>query len=316
MGAGVDRPHGGCMLTSSTTPRLVAGVDASDDAPKVVAVAAALAQQLDLELQLVHSVRADVRLTGLRPNSLAAGRELLRWLDPTNLASAHVVDDRPAARLLVAASQDAALVVVGSRDRGRLRKALFGSVSERVARDARAPVVVVPSASFSEGWLPRVVVCGVDASDRAASALETAARLTAALGSDLEIVHAGDYDDSFRATGLISEAAEARSEVVGRAIARARVDLSTLPTSMHLATGQPAAELAAAASRHSAESLIVVGSSGHGRLREAARTSTSSVLTSIARVPVVIVPTGASTPPVLHPRHTFGSQPAHAGREG
>ena len=48
-----------------------------------------------------------------------------------------------AGAVLVEASRRAALLVVGSRGRGRLAEALLGSVSEHCVRHAACPVVVV-----------------------------------------------------------------------------------------------------------------------------------------------------------------------------
>jgi len=48
------------------------------------------------------------------------------------------------------------LVVVGSRGRGRMRRALAGSVSGAVVRRARCPVMVVPSRRAAGGLMARV----------------------------------------------------------------------------------------------------------------------------------------------------------------
>ncbi len=54
-----------------------------------------------------------------------------------------VVTEGSAGEVLVQASGDADLVVVGSRGRGGLRGALLGSVSSHVAQHAPCPVVIV-----------------------------------------------------------------------------------------------------------------------------------------------------------------------------
>ncbi|MFO8076923.1 MAG: universal stress protein [Actinomycetota bacterium] len=60
----------------------------------------------------------------------------------------NVIADRRASRALVERSNDADLVVVGSRGRGGFSGLLLGSVSEQVARHAKAPVLVVRPSTF------------------------------------------------------------------------------------------------------------------------------------------------------------------------
>jgi nucleotide-binding universal stress UspA family protein len=92
-------------------------------------------------------------------------------------------------RALVEASDDAALVVLGSRGYGRIVGALLGSVAFGVAARARCPVVIVKDETMARPVAPehRVVV-GTDGSPEAASAVDFAADRAAAASATLEVV--------------------------------------------------------------------------------------------------------------------------------
>jgi|SRR5580693_7853924 nucleotide-binding universal stress UspA family protein len=62
----------------------------------------------------------------------------------------HAMTGLPAEEL-IQASQDAELVVVGSRGAGRLRRLMTGSVCAQVSQHARCPVVVIPAAAADAG---------------------------------------------------------------------------------------------------------------------------------------------------------------------
>lgn len=64
---------------------------------------------------------------------------------PTDVEITQEVAEGSPAYVLIDASHDADLVVVGSRGRGGFRSLLLGSTSHQVASHAHCPVVVVPS---------------------------------------------------------------------------------------------------------------------------------------------------------------------------
>jgi nucleotide-binding universal stress UspA family protein len=106
---------------------IVAGFDGSECGARALAVARTLAKETGADLRVVA----------------AAGGHRLE-LDPVReVAPDVVVDHRPPVEALVAESERADLVVVGSR--GLHGLAAVGSVSERVAHQAKSSVLVVRS---------------------------------------------------------------------------------------------------------------------------------------------------------------------------
>lgn len=105
--------------------RIVVGVDGSAEATRAALVGRALAD------------RFDARIT----NVCGLGGKLESAPDVLELEPRPVISDRPPTEALVAASRPADLLIVGSRGLHGLRA--LGSVSERVAHEARCSVLVV-----------------------------------------------------------------------------------------------------------------------------------------------------------------------------
>jgi nucleotide-binding universal stress UspA family protein len=207
-------------------PSIVCGVEASQASRSAVDVAAALAERLGHRLSLVHVARCaatfpdhDARLRahqrhfstqrGHRP--LESARALPAVAPETVVLSGSPVYALAAWSRL----PDVAMLVVGSRGRGRLPTLLLGGISGRLARAAHCPVLIVPSPDAAGRFLARrsgarTIVCAVDGSRESAGALKVAGDLADRMELDLRPVstvetlfrHAHDDDVLLLATGF------------------------------------------------------------------------------------------------------------------
>jgi nucleotide-binding universal stress UspA family protein len=129
--------------------RVVVGTDGSSTADAAVRFAAACAATSSAPLDVVtctggHQVddvdEHDLRRTAQRIAEQAAG--LAREAYP-DLGVTALTEDCPAERVLVDASSDAGLVVLGTRGRGAFEGMLLGSVSHAVIHGAQSAVAIV-----------------------------------------------------------------------------------------------------------------------------------------------------------------------------
>jgi len=282
--------------------RLVCGVDDSPAAANVVAVATQLAEVLGLRLTLVHSPHPGVFLVGPhRQAALDRGRALLDRLAPHVPAVDRVIEIGDPAQLLRAVLEDTgALGVVGSRGHGAAVAALRGSVSRALARSAPSPLVVVPPQATLTAAARAAVVCGVDGSVEAISALEAGAALARALDGRLIAVYVRPLTGAAAVpTSWVADRwqvpvddGRAALTIVERAVARLDADV---PTSFCVEAGDPAERLAAVA-RTQPSAILAVGSRGRGAVRAAVLGSVSSRLAATAASPVMIMPPAARHP--------------------
>ena len=124
--------------------------------------------------------------------------------------------------------------------------------------------------------MAETIVCAVDDSEAAVGVLDIARGLADALGARLLAVHAGGTQLGWDWAG---------------ASVRARLTEAGELPEVRLVQGSPAA-IMEEADREGAE-LLVVGSRGRGPVRSGLLGSVSREITSQARCPVVIVPSGA-----------------------
>jgi nucleotide-binding universal stress UspA family protein len=274
--------------------RILVPTDFSDHATAAVCYAAPLAVRFGAEVVLVHA-------TAERPpfDALPGSRDafILTYEENDRLARAALEDarashlggvdartrmafGRPAEAILEAAHASGAdMIVMGTRGRGGLGRAVLGSVAEAVIRRSDLPVLTVRSDSANDASRVTRILCPVDYSDAAAKAFRHALWFASAFDAELIALY-------FREDG----STEAEVE-------RLRDWLGDVPMSVHLTwlahRGDPATQVNEYARTHGID-LVVAGA--QRRRRGSVKStigSTTGGLTRHAPCPVLTVPAHA-----------------------
>jgi nucleotide-binding universal stress UspA family protein len=133
----------------------VVGVDGSPSSLAALEWAAAQAQLRGAQLEIVHAAfYRQVMLEALAPDMLDTEQSVLdraiaraRAVAPGTVVTGRICDPRPG-QALVAASEGAEMLVVGSRGLTGLKKLALDSASSECLRSALCPVVVVCPAAW------------------------------------------------------------------------------------------------------------------------------------------------------------------------
>lgn len=190
------------MKNERVTPgTIIVGVDGSEHAERALKWAAGQARLEGRQLTIVHAAGVgDIRSAawvGDEAVALSKTMETAQGVIRDALASTEAFhpdvevvgvpllgDPRP---VLVDLSQDAHLVVVGSRGRGTFSSMLLGSVSVSVAKHAHCPVVVTRPGQdvVAEGG----VLVGADGTAESLPVIEFAFRQASLRGVPLTVMH-------------------------------------------------------------------------------------------------------------------------------
>jgi nucleotide-binding universal stress UspA family protein len=223
---------------------------------------------------------------------LKALGEAERRAAPGSPAITSIVRIGPPAREILASAKTtaAALVVMGTQGLGGFRKLFFGSIAEKVLRDASVPVLAVPSPesadtggasnTASETSVPDidVVIASVELDDSAEAVIGHAVSFARAFGLPLILLHVVPPVEGMPRAVEAARAAERRHE----ANAQARLsqlagrvgsgqDLAATPEQLkevevEVRCGPAAEEIAAAAaSRHALVTISSGGDNAHHR---------------------------------------------------
>jgi nucleotide-binding universal stress UspA family protein len=135
------------------------------------------------------------------------------------LEEGHVADTL----LALTKSKSIDLVVVGTRGHRRIQRMLLGSIAEKLSRQSRCPVLVVPedAVSYDSKVTVRTILCPTNFSERSIAALKHTWQFAKAFSSHIILLHV--VDDS-----LLSRADRiARSTTVHERLSRLSSSLSS-----------------------------------------------------------------------------------------
>ena len=200
--------------------------------------------------------------------------ELVRVADPRDV--------------LLAVSQRAHLVVMGSRGRGPVRSLLLGSVGVAVTRRAACSVVVVRPGTPGPGGAG--ILVGVDGTERSLPTLDFAFRQASLRRSPLTVLHVfWDVRATVPRPLPESPAADLDEErlLLAESVSGLREKYPDVPVDLELAEGLPDDRLVRRSQRRS---MIVVGSHFGSAASEILFGSVTAWVIEHATCPVAVVP--------------------------
>ena len=198
--------------------------------------------------------------------------------------------------LAFAAEWPADLIVIGTHGAGGFERLMLGSVTEKVLRRARCPVLTVPRDASSEASVAfKTIVCGVDFSAASVRAARYALSLAQEAGGRLVLVNVQEFlpEDEPRALSHFN-VPEFRAALEQDA----RVELAALvpedarpwcEPQFVISHGKAYAEILRVAAEQQAQ-LIVLGVQGRGAVDLMLFGSTTQHVVRQATCPVLTVP--------------------------
>ena len=312
---------------------IVVGVDGSDQSICALTWAAREARRRDVPLHVVTAYTVPIFAASsmdagytaiddavIRDGARSVQEKSLARISQHGLEIVPRVESGDASAVLLDLSEDAELMVVGSRGRGGFVGRLLGSVSSALPAHAKCPTVIVPLRTA--GRLPesgvaapagspvtddvhQAVVVGVDGSEQARAASLAAAEQARSMGLPLRIVCALPPFSGSLAWVPAPLDLEALHEELMVQLTAGREWLQShfpdLEVSVELVDGAPAEIMV---ERTAKAELVVLGSRGRGGFAGMLLGSTSQSVLHHAKGPVMVVPDHED--PRLADRAKFG----------
>ena len=289
-------------------PNILVGVDGSREALQAAEWAAARAKINNAQLQIVcayalpsytaasmESGFAVIDNDVIRANAQTVVDEALTHLAKLGYQAEGRVEPGDPTTVLVQLSEQADLIVIGTRGTGGFADRLLGATSSALPAYSRCPVVVVPGRGADQQFTPvKKIVIGVDGSRRSRKSLRRAIEEAALWGAQLTAVDAVPMASSAGVLAWLpatvdreSILRDVRDEL--KAICKAESAGSGVEIHAHALDGNPAALLTEFST---AVELVVVGTRGRGGFAGVLMGSTSQSVLAHSTCPVLVVPTG------------------------
>jgi nucleotide-binding universal stress UspA family protein len=252
---------------------VVAGIDGSPAADIAIRWAVAEAASRRTQLRLIHAMQPGSSASGAG-DIVSKAIALARELEPSVDVDPRIENGAPSS-ILLKASGDAELVVIGSRGLSLMAGALVGSTGLDLAANARCPVIVVRPDLGSAGG--RRVVIAYDGSSAGETAL------------DFGLDYARRHDVAVRVVAAQPDGTElhriTETELRDAVHARGGHDAELIQI-----TGHPAEHILRLAAD---ANLIVLGARGRGGFAGMLIGSVSQTVLHHADCPVAIIPAAA-----------------------
>ncbi len=160
--------------------------------------------------------------------------------------------------LLLAESKSVDFLVVGTRGQGGIKRLLLGSVAEKLSRQARCPVLVVPDSAVpykSEVSTLRTFLCPTNFSQRSATAIKQTSEFAKNFSAQLILLHVVDETATNRADRIALRTAV--EERLSGLSSRLSVEGPSLEAELVVEFGSPAETIVKVAAERDADLIAL-----------------------------------------------------------
>ncbi len=279
--------------------RILLPTDGSEASSAAAEAAVTLAQQFDAELHVIHVLEDDQTTTDTNSvNDPARGGEEAVQAAVELAASSGVETTRRVLEkgqsvhqeiLTYTGEHSIDCIVMGTRGRSGLSRAVLGSVAELTLRESPVPVMTVHEETVLDADISSVLV-PTDGSECAHTAVDHAGELARSVDATLHVIYVVEIGQVINGD-RVRRLREALEEIGEKALDLAldKVQSSTyLPTETSVLTGPPYLEIVRYSEEHDVD-CIVIGTHGRKGLRRFLLGSVTERVIRRADVPVISV---------------------------